>query len=175
MKWDAGSMPEKKVRFGEFELDLGRFQLYRSGVSRAWNAFLCNFADGSDQKAGSVATARKLPTRFAAIVRPPLESRTARTCRCGTTESWPLKAKAGLSDGKLLPDLPVTPATVEQRTETRRNGGSCATFSTRDKGRTVRRDGRRRFWRGRGQCRTSCRRSVGQRRRAASIRFGDCP
>ena len=83
MKWDAGSMPEKKVRFAEFELDLVCFQLYRSGVSRTWNAFLCNFADGSDQKAGSVATARKLPTRFAAIVRPPLESRTARTCRCG--------------------------------------------------------------------------------------------
>src|ERR1700720_2695643 len=26
-----GSMPEKKVRFAEFELDFGRFQLYRSG------------------------------------------------------------------------------------------------------------------------------------------------
>jgi DNA-binding winged helix-turn-helix (wHTH) protein len=25
-------MPEKKVRFGEFELDFGRFQLYRSGT-----------------------------------------------------------------------------------------------------------------------------------------------
>ena len=24
-------MPEKKVRFAEFELDFGRFQLYRSG------------------------------------------------------------------------------------------------------------------------------------------------
>jgi len=26
-----GAMPEKKVRFAEFELDFGRFQLYRSG------------------------------------------------------------------------------------------------------------------------------------------------
>jgi hypothetical protein len=62
MKGAAGSMPEEKVRFAEFELDLGRFQVYR-GVSRAWNAFLCKFADVSDRKAGSVATARKLPAR----------------------------------------------------------------------------------------------------------------
>src|ERR1700687_431716 len=27
----AVGMPEKKVRFGEFELDFGRFQLFRSG------------------------------------------------------------------------------------------------------------------------------------------------
>jgi hypothetical protein len=35
-------MPEKKVRFAEFELDCGRFQLYRSGVPCDWKALTCN-------------------------------------------------------------------------------------------------------------------------------------
>jgi hypothetical protein len=34
MKGAAGSMPEEKVRFAEFELDLGRFQLYRGVYAR---------------------------------------------------------------------------------------------------------------------------------------------
>jgi ABC-type dipeptide/oligopeptide/nickel transport system ATPase component len=53
--------------------------------------------------------------------------------------------------------------------------GPCSTFATKDTGRTVRRDGRRRFWRGRGQCRKRCRRSAGQKRRAASIQSGERP
>ena len=38
----AGFMPDKKVRFAEFEVDFGRFQLYRSGQPVRLESLLCS-------------------------------------------------------------------------------------------------------------------------------------